>query len=566
MATERKKRVITSITGLESGLLRREEMHLDQRPIGERPAARGNYNYIHSNWSAFVNDYNETIKHGVMEQTFKRQVDKIYALNQKHIDQLRKASRKMKVKQFGAKSEATPIEETPVIYGIYHENELVREVQRLGSLVNWTSKDFGVLGQLNRSLQDAIKSYGKNSQQANTARTKFYTQYASEVTQCLQQLFDTLGKKEYDGKLPALRQVLSDLYASVTSADTTRSWYNADKLISYWEKGSKVSAMPNILGWEWERILTTLLNNDIKNGGFQVTNDVVKGLKSKSIVDIISNGVTVKSVIPSTAAKFQGGITVKFRRQAQFDIAAQVTPADAVASVTDNNIEAGLQLRFLYNNWVALSTFNSRYYARNPNAELKSRFGTTSRRKLNGHRARVHRNGNVIILPPSVLFTSFQPLAQYINMYMLNVAFWGNKNDANNICPFNDRFFDEMDKDGRPIPAVLLTKQHAYETADIFNYYNEQIKGGQFLWSAEDLFTGLLKPTAGKRPIALAEHYGRKVNILRNASDPNKSVYDLLLEDKDIAFFSISAFTKLMDVTKKRRLSIRLALKASYNS
>lgn len=585
-------RRLNEIVGLRTGLAQRVRFHYLQknpengedelhfRGIGRRPAERHKWYYIHSNWTGFYNDYKTVVQNGALSMFLRQKAKKIYDDNNTRIKALKSISDELKITALGCKNQTQHIETSPIIYAIYHQTELVRELQTLQSQLTFTSQDFGVLGQLNRSLKDAIKKYGKTAPETVQPREAFYQEYSKQVNNQLQKIFDTLNSPAYKDQLPTLRNLIQQLHNGVQQNTNPNNWYDKSKAFIH-NKTLSLGYATSLLGSQWEEVLALLFNQNMQGFGVSVVSQIYQDIHTNRniLADLIFNNYAALVRVPNDCAVLQAGITAKFRRQAQFTIGGSVQPDLALRSVLDDsNKRVVNQFRFVYNNWVALSVFDSRSYRNDPTKTISRSHRQSGRNKM--RRARhvaVDASGSVQQLKPTILSQLFEPLAQYINLYMLNTAFWGNSEDAsinkNQVRIFDPDFFTNMDKGNHVAPVFLLTKQHAYETCDVFHYFNELINGGQLLWSVEDLFAHrLFLPRVGLSPVKLAEHYGRKVRALReNTRDP---IYDVLMENDDIVNFAtkyeyLSAFDDLIhpEGNKRiggRKLKIQFALKASY--
>lgn len=541
----------------------RKQLGTGEREVGDRPAQRKYWNYIHSSWTGFYNDYKIVVENGALKARLDQEARRVYAENQGRISFLKTVATETKKDRLGAIDSSTPLEQCPAIYSIYHRNQLVRELQQLQSLLSWDTIRFGKLHDLNEALKMAADT-DKNGPTHQAAQDRFYSELGKRANQILQDLMDTLGTAQYKDQFPKLQETIQNLYNHVQNNTRRTSYYNKEDARDFYIALGE-------LGRQWEQVLARLFNQDIDDAVAVTADTFKKQNRSEGVADLFfRDRIYTMNLGNGSASQFMTGVTAKFRRQAQFPIQATVSPQSILDSLLSSDRVYKNQMRFIYNNWVALSSFDSRNYKQSVK-NIRSKRTASARRKLSAGSTAVGNDGSVAHLRPTILSLFFEPLAEYVNLLMLNTAFWGNRKESkNDLCIFDPGFFEDLEtgyNEARPLPVFLLTKWHAYETADVFRYYNDRIMQGELLWSVADLFTGVLHPSLGFAPVQLAEHYTRKVKLLREDKTKNP-IYKVLLSDVSIANptqLSVSnAFSNLLNNSKGRKLKIQFALKASY--
>lgn len=492
-------------------LLQREELTSVDFYAGERPYARGELKYLHSSIKGFNQDYDQLIQRVDLAEKFRRLCDRQLQQNAENIQLLRTVSRQYKKEKLGISADA-PLETSPVLQGIYNHSGLVRELQRLQVLAAWKSINYGELGEKNRALKHD-----------EAHRADFYQSLGKEFQDCLTNINNYINNSTtIADPLKELRDLVAHLLNTINvNATNHRELWNAPL------PGSPLSSQ---LGTNWEHVLTELLAVNIENELHteEARKQIIHVGQQGGLSDIVDQSFTIK--LPNYGAKLMAGFSAKFRTNNNFDIKSKVILAN-VFEPFQNDIETLEAIGYVYNQFAALSTFSSEYYRfKNYDINRKHQDVTSQRAWLTRTNSEFGR--------------IFIDLVRYINLYMINLGFFGNRIDAKNTPPFSQDFFDKMlngDVAVR-VPAFLLTMRHPYETADVFQSIQDQLEDKPF-WTVKDLFAGGYNKNGRFTPNAAAfrtaigeegqlrENYAKKARALREATATGKSfdIYDIVL-------------------------------------
>lgn len=475
-----------------------------------RPWRLGAHFYVHSSIRGFNADYKDLIQDIDIRAKFRHMCDQQLAINNKNIQLLDTVAKEYKHARLGI-GPNDELEDSPVMQAIYHKSELVRDMQRLKMLTDYRSIHYGELGQLNLD-------YASTHYQDPEKRAAFYTKLGQEYQHTLEKLFDSvtkLDRKDNSNPLQELKDLTQRLLESINP--------NATNYQELWT--SKPGNLSSLLGTQWENVLTCLMQESVKKQlGPAIAEKITNIGKNNQLSDIVDKSFSVE--IKNYGKKLMAGFSAKFRHNNNFDITASFQLADVFAPLKDD-IKALEAIGYVYNQFAALSAFSSEYY--------RAKNITTLNRKkqdMATQRAWLTRTQNEF-------GGIFVDMARYINLFMLNVAFWGNRLDAQNIPAFAPGFFESIDDNPNSAPpAFLLTMRHPYETAHVFEKIQSQLTEKPF-WTVQDLFAGsynnkgkLVNKSAAFRASVpseaqLRENYALKASALRRASAYDHANYDI---------------------------------------
>lgn len=529
--------------------------HVSQHLPGIYPKATQDNSYIHSTYRGFRADYNQLTAQISIESQLYQNVDTLYKSNLDRIQNLRATGRRYKTALFGCKSEDEDIEQAPPIYMFLHQNQLIKELQNLQSQLSWSilQDKSTEAGRLN-AIYLRAKNHSTDSNDILKKRTAFYKSWSKQWTDAINNVLDTLGTSEYRNQFNDLAQLLENFKANLQQ-DGTALFVDS-------KNGIKPGEVLSKLGFQWEAIAAWFLGGAVLEVAdpTRVKTNIQQIGKKEGLGDISLGHILYEDTVPLDM-QFEGTMSLKFRANENFSIQAQVNPAQIFKAYTDKTGELLNILGYLYNNWISLSSYSSETDRNRSKLRTDFRAKRIKKIKLRG----VALDNNSVNIP--VLARMFYPLTQYINLYIFNLGFYGNRKDAG-VAPFDPEFLQNLDNVTQ-IPVFLLTKNHCHETADVFQYYNELVYSGQLLIDIPDLFVGtkqsqgIFLPPIRPQPTVLRELYRRKRQLLREDTT-DASIYDIIGKERPST--EINYFDLLMNGTKTRTLKVKFHLKDSYRN
>ena len=538
--------------------------------------------YLHSSIQGFNADYEDLIKSVNLNNVFRKLETQVYQISQENIKVLKQVSQGTRImwSEFGFGKDggrdvlippdlSKPVDNDPFIRALFSPTEkdpaYMSAIQDLKHVLNWHTFEDEFIRKLN---EDYTKGGTVKHKKGSAEYNNFYAQVGGRIGTVLQKFLDVTKTVKREDVQSARTQVQK----IVDAASQNPGGFSTFIFSSEWRKLIRENQFSQVLGRAYEDLIVYSLNDALLQLYYKFGDDFANlwshrtGQKNK-LTDALIHGRPIKI---TEVERFQGtaleaGISAKLRQNNSFELTADVQFSDLADRLNEEgsiqDIEA---LAYIYNNYIALSTWNT---------DISTNRGTTKftvgrKNKKQTHLSSFRHRKEALMAPNTALGKFFKPLAQYINMLMLNLSFFGNRLDANNIPIFDAKFFQQLDANIRNYqstpPAFIFTSNHVYETGDVFDYYLKQSYSGKPLFTASQIFGSAF--STGKSPYKssdLVAIYRRKREILRNAREGD-FIYPLL-QDKNIMSFmpNISAFAEMIK-NSSRTLATRIKLADVY--
>jgi len=521
-----------------------------ERDIGELPWSWDDFGYssdiqyLHSTVRGFNQDYKELTRQLNLEGHIQSTIQSLTTLLQKERDILRQVAERDKVRFFGAKTASIPLRDTEYVQNLLHginasqtnSSQVQVVVQEMKNASNWYTWEGNVLSQLKAEYDQ-----GNHSQ---ASRDKFYQGVVDYIWETWQR-FLSLPLETIVAPQDA-QNLLNKIKDKKITKQTIANWVRSKHAAKNTPFG-----FARELGYIYEdAIRESVTDYSIR----KATNLIAERIgQQNGLVDVAlyNKGKAKDSIVIDDLDRFTGGISAKLRYNNTFSIAVAGTPTDFF-HIAGADFELALQaIRYLYNNWMALSVYNTdtnRTYSNN---------GQTRTRKA----AKLVEGGHL-------LSRSFQSLSQVANLILLQSAFFANAKDVGvgNISLFNQEYWDnlvaQLNRGQMTIPAFVFTTNDYYETWKIVEYYLSTP-----LMTATELFG--TKGFLGRENIynsgLLKKLYEAKARALK---DKKRQYFDLPLYDaihQNIASPLQAAFVDSFETVlhTNRQLSVKFRLVAS---
>lgn len=532
--------------------------------------------YLHSSISGFNADYVKLSHQAQLGIIFQRLYQDTYTQALDAINILKSTAKAARPVFFqNTQDDGRPIEQSPLgqllLKGIDAKTEDAKLASALSgakNVLNWYTFENEVINQLNQDYMKGGKRHKKESAEAQA----FYASVGKEISDKLQN-FVTLAEKHTE--LPELHQVyllITDLLHSAADmgrGDAAQGFTNAiltNKLRSLLYDDGR-GQLASLMGLAYEDAIAMGINSFLGN-----SYEAIRVGLQERLSDIIVKSKTnfdVTNTIPTF------GISAKLRRKNQFSFNVAVQPYEVLERIRDyGGDDADNVLNdfaFIYNNYVALSVWNSSDEGPRGMSMYKAKRGEGVQR----HRSTITNRRESLMGVSSKLGQFFYTFAKYINILIYTTAFFGNRVDANNVSIFDPNYFANIkqgygnsNQNVAP-PAFIQTANHLYETWTIFD---SLFNSSDLVFSTGEIFGRWMAPTKLYTSDQLYKIYSRKRMILTKDHESN-TIYGALFDDGNImaSMPSMNLFADLMSQLKNadgtkmvRKLSRTLKLADSY--
>lgn len=519
---------------MEPGVLPYERVRTE---IG--PELEGTVGYIHSSIEGFNKEYQQLSQSFQIVTQLKNLRAKTIALGRQMTDNLLQRSRAAKTQVFkiGADDD---IMLAPAVQLLYNHGELNQLRSDLLEL-----KLYAIDPHTINNLQ-ILKDH---ETQIIRLKTQTVEQRALEMRQKIESMLNWINEKDPEQQLRQtdlvrfLQETINQLNKQVTPFGLK---YKSDI-------GSKDANFHTKLGYIFESFLEGYFALCTQRG--LTENAIMKKLKGVCLNDLKSGVALTLDIQQNITDKL--GITTKFGGTNAFGLHAEnpvyktnpltgnreiVTSRsiqNILASQNITNLQGLNELRYFYDNCVALSIFSSE-----GSDGTASKTWTGSDRK--DETARQRKRGERL-LTGSIFRQIFSALADYIYIVLVTQALYGNSVDYNNnaTTPLIDSNYiptllDKTAKGQHTPPAFLFTSQRVFETGILFNMIlnNAEATNEHGKDKIHDSIKALFDAFAtrsGYSATAFEELYHEKCEALIGASNSGQTstIYDTLF-NKDI--------------------------------
>lgn len=524
--------------------------YIEVRDIGDLPWSWDDFGYgadiqyLHSTVRGFNQDYKQLTRQLNLESHIQSTIDNLNTILTREKNLLKEVAERDKVQFFGAKNGDTPLIETEYVQSLINgidpdttNNTQVQVViQEMKNASNWYTWEGRVLSQLRDEYEKGPKT--------TESRDKFYNSVVDYIWDSWQRFrelpFETFVTPD------DANAILNKIKSKKITKQTISNWVR-------YKNPSK--STPFGFAKELGLVYEDAIRENIVDYSVKRAKDlIIERIGQKGgIVDVALVQGTAKTTIKiDDLNRFTGGISAKLRHNNTFSIEVSGTPREFF-SLAGAEFEQSLQaLRYLYNNWMALSVYNT---------DLNRTYSNNGQQRT--------RKAKKLLDGGHLLSRSFQSLTRIANLILIQSAFFANAKDVGkgNICLFNQEYWNELiaqlDHGFMTIPAFVFTANDYYETWKIVQYYlnnslmepNDLFGSRQFLGVNKNLYN------AGQ----LKRLYETKAKAIK---DKNRMHADLPLYD--VIHLSIGgplnkAFIDCFDevLHTNRKLSIQFRLISS---
>lgn len=523
--------------------------YTETRDIGDLPWSWDDFGYtseiqyLHSTVRGFNQDYKQLTQQLNLEGHIQSTIKYLTDLITKESGILRQVAERDKVKFFGAASGQTPLKETgyvkSLIQGIdsnkTNDTQVQVVVQELKNASNWYTWEGQVLQRLKKQYDS-----GNHSEASSD---KFYNDVVDYIWKSWQRFL----------ALPLENIVepgdLEDLFEKVKDKEITR------ETIAKWVRGKHASSSSP---FKFARELGLVYEDAIRESVVDYSIRTATGMiaerigKKGGLVDVaLRDKKAETTIVVDDLDRFTGGVSAKLRYNNTFSIEVSGTPTEFFSMAGADFGQSMQALRYLYNNWMALSVYNTE------NGRAYSNTGQSRKRKQ-----------TILLKGGHLLSRSFQSLSRVANLILIQTAFFANAKDvgAGNTCVFSQEYWNKLvtqfDRGRMTIPAFIFTANDYYETWQVVNYYLQN----PFL-STSELFgeKNLLGTTNVYDSGLLKRLYNAKAKAIKdtNRLHSDLPLYDVIHLDigAPLTRAYIDCFQQVLNTNRK--LSVKFRLVAS---
>lgn len=519
-----------------------------ERDIGDLPWSWDDFGYqspiqyLHSTVRGFNQDYKQLTQQLNLESHIQSTIGYLTQLITKESDILRQVAERDKIRFFGAQSANTPLKSTPYVQSLLvgvdpdrtNNTQVQVVLQEMKNASNWYTWEGNVLSQLKQQYDN-----GNHSQ---ASQTKFYSDVVDYIWESWQNFIS----------LPLETIITSDDAEEIINKIKSKK-ITKQKIANWIHHKTPSKSTPFGFSRELGLIYEDAIRESIVDYSIRTaTNMIVERIGQKGgLVDVAlyNDNKASTNIEIDDLDRFTGGISAKLRYNNHFSIEVAGSPQEFF-QFAGAGFESAIQaIRFLYNNWMALSVYNSETDRAYSNAQNKTRT----------------RKGAILMNGGHLLGRSFQSFARVANLILIHSAFFANAKDIGpgNTCLFNQEYWDrlitQLDQGNMTIPAFIFTTNDYYETWQIVNYYLQNP-----LLSTTDLFgsSNFLGTQNVYNSGMLKKLYAAKAKAIKDTKrlHSDLSLYDAIhLNISDpLSRAYIDCFQQVLNTNRKLSVEFRL--------
>ena len=541
------------------------KMNLDSitEDVGALPYERASFSntdekmYLHSSIHGFNADYKGLTGSINLSTVFKRLAKEVADVSVNNIQILREVADSFKT-DICQGQEVENSDFGKILLGTNEGDPSVAALTAdVKHVLSWYTFEDEVIRQLNEDFNPLHVRKVDTTQQR---RDQFYTDVGDRIGAVLQQYVDKVQTSKITNS--DVQKSIVIIQSLLNQASNNPSFFSDAIRSGELHRQLQNCKFANLLGHAYESTIEATIN-DCLQGVYTATRT---GIQEKLADIIIHKKTYINNVTsPLYGAAIETGISAKLRIKNSFEL-----KADLLFNDVQKRLEAELKgdaqrslavLAFIYNNYIALATWNT---------DMGSRRGMTMYVDKEGKKRRpsFRQRKQRLMGSNTSLGKFFEPLAKYINYLMLNTSFFGNRLDAGGVSLFDQRFFTNMyqnQKTGEATPpALLITSDHIYETWRVFQFYLNQVNGGELLFSTSQIFGDVFSGPRVYTVSELKKLYNLKCQYIAEGTG---SIYNRLYDHKPSIMDSMptqNAYQLMMAQTKGRQLKQKINLNIKY--